>query len=105
MDFGFTAEQQRLREEVRDFIFRESTPEVVEETYWNAMWGPTSREFLKKMGARGWLTPCWPKQYGGLESSHVDELLIAEEMAYNLVRPSMVGTGMAGPTILRFGSE
>jgi alkylation response protein AidB-like acyl-CoA dehydrogenase len=105
MDFGFTEAQQRLREEVRAFIKKEITPEIVQETFWEAGWGPKSREFLKKVGARGWLTPTWPKQYGGLESSHVDDLIIADEMSYHLVRPPMVGTAMAGPTILRFGSD
>ncbi len=105
MDFGLTAAQQRLREEVRAFIAKESTPEVVEEAYWQHGWGPATREFYRKIGARGWLTPTWPKQYGGLESSHVEDLIIAEELAYNMVRVSMVSTSMAGPTILRFGSD
>ncbi|TAK28874.1 MAG: acyl-CoA dehydrogenase [Chloroflexota bacterium] len=106
MDFGFTEDQQRLRAEVRAFVRKEATPEVIEETYWEAGWGLKSREFLKKAGARGWLTPTWPKRYGGLESSHVEDLIIAEEMSYTGARPpGLVGASMAGPTILRFGSE
>ncbi|TAK28875.1 MAG: acyl-CoA dehydrogenase [Chloroflexota bacterium] len=105
MDFGLTAAQQRLREEVRAFIAKESTPEVIEETYWEHAWGPATREFYRKLGERGWLTPTWPKQYGGLELSHVEDLIIAEELSYHMVRVSMVSTSMAGPTILRFGSE
>lgn len=105
MDFALTEAQQRLRDDVRAFCRAESTAAIVEETYWQYGWGPAAREFMKKMGARGWLTPTWPKQYGGLESSHIDHLIIAEEMSYHLVHPTMVGAGMAGPTILRFGSE
>ncbi|TAK31647.1 MAG: acyl-CoA dehydrogenase [Chloroflexota bacterium] len=105
MDFKLTDGQQRLREEVRGFCLEHRTPEVYEETFWNHGWGPASREFFKKAGARGWLTPTWPKQYGGLESTHVDQLIIADEMSYHGLRAGMVGAGMAGPTILRFGNE
>lgn len=105
MDFAYTEAQEQLRQEVRALCRAEISPATVEDAFWQYGWGPATRVFMRKMGARGWLTPTWPKQYGGLESSHLDHLIIAEEMSYHLVHPSMVGAGMAGPTILRFGNE
>lgn len=105
MDFGLSEAQLRLRQDVRAFCLEQRTPELIDETYWNYTWGPLTRQYLQKAGARGWLTPTWPKKYGGLEASHVDDLIIAEEMAYHLMRPSSVGASMAGPTIMRFGSD
>ncbi len=34
MEFGLTSEQVRLQEEVRSFILRERTPDLLEETEW-----------------------------------------------------------------------
>ena len=57
MDFSFTEEQKRLREEIRSFLKREVTPEVVKETESHLGLGPHSWEFMRKVGARGWLCP------------------------------------------------
>lgn len=105
MDFQFTEEQKRLSEEVRSFLKREVTPEVVKETESNLGLGPHSWEFMRKAGARGWLCPTWPKQYGGLESSNIDRLIIWDEIAYHGAMEIWAGVRMAGPTILLFGSD
>ncbi|MCP4750696.1 MAG: acyl-CoA dehydrogenase, partial [Proteobacteria bacterium] len=61
-----------------------------------------------KLGAKGWLTLTWPKKYGGLERSPIDQLIMDEEM-------SAIGTPTGGessmtigwicPTIMMFGTE
>jgi len=105
MDFYFTEEQERLRDEVRSFLKKEVTPGVVKETESRLGLGPHSWEFLRKAGARGWLCPTWPKQYGGLESSNIDRLIIQDEMAYCEAMEVWAGARMAGPTILLFGND
>ena len=105
MDFHFAEEQKRLREEVRSFLKKEVTPEVVKETESNLGLGPHSWEFMRKAGARGWLCPTWPKQYGGLESSNIDRLIIWDEIAYHGAMEVWAGVRMAGPTILLFGTD
>ena len=37
-----------------------------------------SWDFTKKVAAKGWLGITWPKEYGGLERSHVDRLILTE---------------------------
>jgi len=105
MDFQFTEEQKRLRDEVRSFLKKEVTPGVVKETESRLGLGPHSWEFMRKAGARGWLCPTWPKQYGGLEASNIDRLIIWDEMAYCEAMEVWAGVRMAGPTILLFGTE
>lgn len=106
MDFSITEEQQRLKEEVRNFILQERTPELVDELEWNEhQWGQLARAFVKKLGARRWVAPTWPKKWGGLEASNVDRLIIAEELSYQGVFPGFRGAGMAGPTIIHFGTD
>ncbi len=112
MDFSFTEEEEAFREEVRDWIKKETPqrwfeldPLLWEET--DESWA-ISREFQKKLGRKGWLAPAYPKQYGGLEMSHMKRLILAEELSYNKA-PVGVETEIAvnwvGPDLLLFGSE
>jgi 3-oxocholest-4-en-26-oyl-CoA dehydrogenase alpha subunit len=107
MDFGFTSEEEELIEEVRVFIKQEVTSELVAETEeLGAIYGGTlARKFMKKFATKGWLTPNWPREYGGLDSSEMVTYIIRDEMAYARLPLYFVGAHMAGPTILRVGSE
>lgn len=107
MDFGFTKEEEAILKEVRAFIKKEATPEMLAETRaLGAIYGGAEgRKFIKKFAAKGWLTPNWPKQYGGLDSTEVMTYMIRDEMAYAGVPSAFVAAHMAGPTILRVGSE
>ncbi|MDY7032578.1 MAG: acyl-CoA dehydrogenase family protein [Thermodesulfobacteriota bacterium] len=107
MDFEFNREEQELLEEVRDFIKKESTPEMLKETeeQGDIYGAPEGRKIIQKMAAKGWLTPTWAKEYGGLEASETVAYMIREEMGYNGLPFGFVAAHMAGPTILRFGSD
>jgi alkylation response protein AidB-like acyl-CoA dehydrogenase len=107
MDFQFSPEEQKLLEEVRAFLKKEPTPELLEETQGLGFiyGGEEGRRFIEKFAARGWLTPNWPKEYGGLGSSQVLSFAIREEMAYAGVPMIFVAAHMAGPTIMHFGSD
>ena len=73
MDFKFTQSEDNLAKEVHEFLEREVTPQLVEETLnMGAIYGGVeARKLVQKMGPRGWLCPSWPKKYGGLESSEM----------------------------------
>lgn len=107
MDFGFKEEETNLIREVRAFIEQEKTPELVEETHaMGAVFGgPEARKFIRKLGARGWLTPGWPKEYGGLGASEMVTYMIRDEMAYAGLPLYYIAAYNAGPMILRYGSE
>lgn len=105
MDFGFTKEEEALREEVIEFLKKEVTPEVKEEMESELGLGSHSKALLKKLGSKKWLAPHWPPEYGGLGGSYLQRFIIKEELAYFGAPHTMVGADMAGPTILLFGSE
>ncbi len=107
MDFGFTKEEEGLLREVREFIQRESTSEMLEETRRLGMiyGGPEGRKFIRRFAANGWLAPNWPKEHGGLGASAVVTYMIRDEMAYAGVPCIFVAAHMAGPIILHVGSE
>jgi alkylation response protein AidB-like acyl-CoA dehydrogenase len=112
MDFGFNPEEDAFRAEVRSFLEKELTPELKKD-FRKWLWGrvpnegfvPRVREFNLKLGEKGWLGISWPKRYGGQEGSIMQELIFAEEMALQRADYPTTAVCMAGPTILRYGSE
>jgi len=61
----------------------------------------------ERMGAKGWGTPTWPKQYGGGGLSPAEARVLQQEMAkIGAVNPiGGMGVGMFGPTLLEYGTE
>lgn len=107
MEFKYTKEEEEFRQEVRKFFQSEAEllVKVRDEEAQGIGWGPYTREFMRKAGARGYLAPYWPKKYGGLEASYVQRHIVAEEMSYYAGRIGPVGLGIAGHIILHHGSE
>ena len=106
MDFSFTEEQNKFRLEVRDFL---------EEEIKNGYWEPTcdawiqafDPEFTKRVAQKGWIGLTWPKEYGGHERSHIDRLILTEEML-RYGAPAAChwfGDRQVGGAILSFGSQ
>jgi len=112
MDFKFTEEEEAFRREVRQWLEQEIPrrwveldPGIWEET--EESWA-LAREFQRKLGRRGWLAPAYPKEYGGLELSHMKRLVLAEELAYNRTPISIeeeITVNWVGPSIMLFGTE
>ncbi len=65
------------------------------------------RQWLKRMGERGWTVPTWPKEYGGGGLSGAEAKVLAQEMASLGCRPPLVSFGiwMLGPALLKFGTH
>lgn len=102
-----------FREEVRDFLAENFPPELKGKgSALAGVDGPTEesetqRKWREAMGARGWGTPTWPKEYGGGGLSRRQAAILNEEMAkagaYNPI--GGMGVMMFGPTLLEYGSE
>src|SRR5579883_329458 len=84
MRFELTAEQAAWREEVRAFLREHLTPEVEAELAEGGSEGrgPLAREFIRKLGARGWWGVAWPKELGGLGRSACEQYIFIEELEY-----------------------
>ena len=63
--------------------------------------------WMDRMGAKGWTTPTWRKEYGGGGLSKVEAKILAKEMRRIKARSplSSFGIWMLGPALLKFGSE
>lgn len=110
MDFDFTEEQKKFRQEVSEFLDKEVTEGVVEESNSGMGYGPHSWELMRKLGARGWLAPSYPVEYGGLGLSRIYRHIVHEELDYRnafCIVPGLglIGVDMVGPIIVHHGSE
>ena len=107
MDFEFSPDEERFRQQVRQFFIEEEKTVTEARGEWDSGegFGPACWDILGKVGARGWLCPTWPKEYGGLELPYIYRYIVMDEMFYFTNIYSTVGAGMAGPVILRHGSE
>jgi 3-oxocholest-4-en-26-oyl-CoA dehydrogenase alpha subunit len=109
MDLGFTAEQEAFRGRVSAFL-RQSLPAEFglgsdegrdDEDYFAA-----ARRFMEQLSEKGWLVFGWPVEYGGGGASVVEQAILAEELGYYGVPPAdTTGRTIAGPAIMRFGTE
>ncbi len=79
MDFKFTEEQERFRQEVRDFLEEEIRQGSFKPSC-DAWIQGFSLDFTKKVADRGWIGLNWPKEYGGQGRSNIDRLILTEEM-------------------------
>jgi len=107
MDFRFTAEQEAFRQEVREFLAseKELCEKAMREEEKGSI-GHYTEELRHKAGARGLLVPSWPKEWGGLNKSHMEKYIVAEEMSYAMgLGAHGTGEGMAGPVIMTHGSD
>ncbi len=106
MDFKFTEEQERFRQEVRNFLEEEIRQGTFQPSCdaWIQGYSP---EFTKKVAERGWIGLTWPKEYGGQGHSHVDRFILSEEML-RYGAPAAChwfADRQIGSSILRYGTE
>ncbi|MBI3250018.1 MAG: acyl-CoA dehydrogenase family protein [Deltaproteobacteria bacterium] len=104
MDFALTPEQQGFRQEIRKFLAEEVPAGTTTEDGWIVGY---SREFSRKLGARGWIGLTWPKKYGGQARSYLDRVVLTEELlrAGAPVAAHWLGDRQVGPALLAYGSE
>jgi alkylation response protein AidB-like acyl-CoA dehydrogenase len=119
MDFRDTAEDAAFREEVRAFLAAELKDGGV-----GAPSGPNAeraseevgrggvdrfgayKSWMKKLAAKGWTAPAWPKEYGGAGMTVMQQFVFNEEMAKaRAPRPGGIGISFGGPTIIAYGTD
>src|SRR2546427_9034053 len=112
MELTPTPEQRSFRDEVHAWL-RGNMPRE-----WTARLAASSdvpraeaydllRDGQRKLHAAGFIGLTWPKEYGGRGLTFMEEMLRAEEMALAKAPPvlNILGIGMAGPTIIAYGTE
>ncbi|MCH8161522.1 MAG: acyl-CoA dehydrogenase family protein [Chloroflexi bacterium] len=107
MDFKFSDEEEKFREEVREFLRQELPADWDGGAYGE---GGGAEEvgprITKKLAERKWLAMAWPEEYGGLGAPHMRQLIYNEEMSYHAAPGGYsMGVAWVGPAVMLYGSE
>ncbi len=94
MDFNLSPEHESFRQVVSGFI--ESLPSREDAGFDEAV--------RKGLADRGWLALAWPKEYGGLGATPMQQMVFNELMGYQRIRASSMGTMWVGPALMIYGT-
>lgn len=106
MDFRDSAEDEQYRAEVRAWLTQaveELGPEPATISERLPYWQP----WQKKLFEAGYAGLAWPKAFGGQEATLMQQVIFSQEYdrAGAPDRLNVLGEGLAGPTIIDFGTE
>ena len=110
MDFAlpYTEEQERFRQEVRDWLEEnvdEGKKEPIDpEMDFTDELGKYWRDKYKEIAAKGWLYPTFPTEYGGGGLTGEHETIIDEEFSQAKIPPH-VNNILAVPAIMVWGTD
>src|SRR5271155_2856196 len=110
MNFGYSAEQEAFRNEVRAWLEANQPPpmtraekEAVDDDFlWQRL-----KVWHKRLYQAGWAGVSWPKQYGGRGASFIEQVIFGQELA-RLNLPTgcnVLGVIMTGPALMQWGTE
>jgi hypothetical protein len=100
----YTAEQQALRSELRQYFQSLMTPELIEATRGNEG-GDAYKSVIRQIGKDGWLALGWPKEYGGQGRGPMDQMIFFEEAQLARAPLPFVTISTVAPAIMAHGSE
>jgi alkylation response protein AidB-like acyl-CoA dehydrogenase len=105
VDLRDTPDEAAFRQEVREFI-AQNLPDS-SKARGARRFEDADREWSQKLGEAGYAGLTWPTEYGGAGAPYSHQAIFLEELA-RAEAPShlgVIGLGMAGPTIIAWGTE
>jgi alkylation response protein AidB-like acyl-CoA dehydrogenase len=104
MDFGFSEEQELLRQSAADFLSKECPMTYVRQIMEDER--GYAEELWKTMAGLGWMGLIYPEEFGGSGLTLVDLVVVLEEMGkVALPGPFFSTVALGGLTILEAGSS
>jgi 3-oxocholest-4-en-26-oyl-CoA dehydrogenase alpha subunit len=95
--FAFDSEDENFRGRVRSFLQENAGAPSDEES--------PNVALERALAEHGWLTMAWPKEYGGLDATHLQQVIFKEELYRANASFDQLGVNLAGPTIMLHGSD
>ena len=108
MHIAYTAEQERLRADLRHYFHQLMTPErraAMDDPTAEFGSGTTYRDVIKQLGTDGWLGIGWPHKYGGQNRTMIEQAIFVDEATTAGVPLPLLTMNTVGPTIMEYGSE
>ncbi|PWJ27061.1 hypothetical protein ATK17_3247 [Branchiibius hedensis] len=99
-----TAEQLRLRHELREYFATFMPADELRAAGEGGAGGPRFREVTRRLGADGWLGLGWPKEYGGRGLGQRDQFVFFDEVQRAGVPFPFVTVNTIGPTLMKLGT-
>ncbi|HET6940266.1 MAG TPA: acyl-CoA dehydrogenase [Nocardioides sp.] len=99
-----TAEQRRLKQEIRDY-FTGLAGQYDERELARDRHGESYQRVVRQMGRDGWMGVGWPREYGGHGLGEIEQTIFANEAQYADVHLPAVTLQTVGPTLIRYGSQ
>jgi len=102
MDFSFTPEEEKFRDEVRAFL-DENLPDDANRNDLGFVAG-----WQKKIREKRWVGFSWPREVGGGGGSIMEQAILKEEMAKRkapALGSCFMGLTWVGPSIIAYGTE
>lgn len=104
MDFGFSEDQELLRDSARKFLDAECPTTFVRKMMEDDSGHAT--ELWKKAAELGWMGILIPEEHGGIGGSFLDLVVVMEEMGRSLMPgPFLATVLLGGPAVLAGGSD
>ncbi len=104
MDFGFSEDQELLRDSTRKFLAAECPTTFVRKMMEDDSAHAT--ELWKKAAELGWMGILIPEEHGGIGGSFLDLVVVLEEMGKSLMPGPFLATVLLGSTaVLAGGSD
>jgi alkylation response protein AidB-like acyl-CoA dehydrogenase len=104
VDFELTEDQRMLQKAARDFLADNCPKELVRSL--NDSEEGHSPELWQKMAELGWMGLLLPEEYGGIDWSVMEMVVLMEEMGYNICPGPFISTTILGSLpLLMAGSE
>ncbi len=108
MHIALTRDQERLRDELREYFEQLVTPErraALQASSGEFGEAGAYKDVIREIGHDGWLGIGWPEEYGGQNRSMMDQLIFTDQAAVAGVPIPYLTLNTVGPTIMRFGTD
>ena len=105
MQYAYTPEQEKFRDEVRAYFDELMTPERRQGLWYSDASGDVYRETCRQMGKDGMLGIGWPVEYGGQGRSPIEQFIWFDEAERANAPTLLVTLNTVGPTLMRFGTD
>jgi alkylation response protein AidB-like acyl-CoA dehydrogenase len=106
MEIGYSKDQRRFRDEVREYFEDLMTPRVKEAlASVEVAGGSAYRDVIRQIGRDGWLVVSWPEEWGGRGLSRIESYIFFDETQRLGVPIPSLTTNTVGPTLMRHGTD
>jgi alkylation response protein AidB-like acyl-CoA dehydrogenase len=107
MELILSLEEEKFRNEVREFVLKEVSEDIRRKTMTGFRLNKEDHEsWQRKLYAKGWMAPGWPSEYGGTGWTPMQKHIFEEECAAAGAPPVIAfGVTMVAPVIMAFGNQ